>query len=121
MIERPGPIPAARAAAPPERLGDLDSASRAFASLLTREVIRAMVAGSTESGFFGSETGAGAWEEMFESGLSDFVASGGERGLAEMIYRELEPSVRRAVAAAQAPDAPADTSLEGERLPGRDR
>lgn len=81
-------------------LRELDRVSHLFESLLFREMIHAMVEGSTEQGFFGEGAGAGAWEDLFETGLSDSLGSEGKLGIARQIYGQFEPTVRRQAAPA---------------------
>lgn len=94
------------------KLAELDRASRTFESLLYKEMIHAMVSGSTEGGFFGEATGGDTWEELLESGLSDSLGRSGHLGLAKQIYRQYEGTVRRqAEADTVAPLAPTAEKL----------
>jgi Rod binding domain-containing protein len=94
VFERPS-LPAVASPRADGRLPELEQAARQFEALLVREMIHAMVAGSTESGFFGNGTGGATWEELFESGLSEFIGESGGFGIAKQIYAQIEPEVRR--------------------------
>jgi len=93
-------------------LAALDRASRAFEAVLLREVIRVMVAGSTEGGFFGSGSVGETWEELFENGLSDALAGRGELGIGAMVYRQLAPALAPRAEAQEKPRG-ADPEVTG--------
>ncbi len=93
-VARPG----SAAVESPEEVAALEglrTASRVFESLLYREMIRSMVASSTEGGFFGTENGGETWQDLFESGLADMAGSQGRLGIADAVFRQFESAVRR--------------------------
>lgn len=116
-----GCAPSVAGPRPESRLPELERVARQFEGLLVREMIRAMVAGSTENGFFGGGTGGGTWQEMFESGLSEFLGGSGGLGIAEQVYQQLEPAAIRGAGRPQEPAVPADLRSGKQPLPGSDR
>ena len=89
-----GKAPAASPAAA-AKLAELSRGAHAFESVLYKQMLHAMVEGSTDGGFFGQGAGSDTWEELFESGLSDSLGRGGGLGIANQIYNQFAETVRR--------------------------
>ena len=102
------------------RLAELDRASHAFESILYKQMLHSMVAGSTEGGFFGKEAGGDTWEDLFESGLSDSLGSGGGLGLAKQIYRQFSEAVRRQAESSRAAEQTSNRAAGSLRRIDRD-
>ena len=81
----------------PEQTKKLDGLRRAsvqFEALLYKEMLHAMVQGSTQGGFFGEGVGTETWQGLFESSMSDTLAGKGGLGMAEQIYRQFEAATK---------------------------
>jgi Rod binding domain-containing protein len=103
-----GPKAAAEAASPVgKKLAELEKVSRQFESLLYKQMIHAMIEGSTEKGYYGEGSQGDVWGGLFETGLADAVSGGNSVGLGRQNYRQFEQVVRAQMAAN--PSAESDT------------
>ena len=104
-----GPNAAAENASPvAKKLAELEKVSRQFETLLYKQMIHAMIEGSTENGYYGEGSEGDIWGGLFESGLADAVSGGNSLGLGRQIYRQFEKTVRAQMEAN--PSAGSDTT-----------